>query len=201
MNKSETIGKLAVSLVKAQASMGRAIKDSNNPFFKSKYADLTEVIETVKKPLNDNGITFLQIVEVDEQGRQVVETTLLHESGEFISGKTLVVTAKQNDPQALGSAITYAKRYGLQAICGLPTDDDDGEAAMARKQKVQSESVTQLDALKMMVQELKKTPSQIQKMLEWVGSKSTSLDGLTEDEASKLIAALRGKVWAHIKKN
>lgn len=193
MNKSETIGKLATALVKAQASMGSAIKDSNNPFFKSKYADLTEVIETVKKPLNDNGISFLQIVELADNGNQVVETTLLHESGEFISGKTLVVTAKQNDPQALGSAITYAKRYGLQAICGLPTDDDDGEAAMARKQKVQSGSVTQLYALKMMVKELKKTPSQIQKMLEWVGSKSKSLDGLTEDEASKLIQALRGR--------
>lgn len=193
MNKSETIGKLAAALVKAQIQMRPAIKDSNNPFFKSKYADLKEVIDTVKIPLNSFGITFLQIVEVDEQGRQVVETTLLHESGEFISGKTLVVTAKQNDPQALGSAITYAKRYGLQAMCGIPTEDDDGEAAMARKQKVPSGSVTQLDALKMMVKELKKTPSQIQKMLEWVGSKSKSLDGLTEDEASKLIQALRGR--------
>jgi hypothetical protein len=193
MNKSETIGKLAAALVKAQIQMRPAIKDSNNPFFKSKYADLKEVIDTVKIPLNSFGITFLQIVEVDEQGRQVVETTLLHESGEFISGKTLVVTAKQNDPQALGSAITYAKRYGLQAMCGIPTEDDDGEAAMARKQKVQSGSVTQLYTLKMMVKELKKTPSQIQKMLEWVGSKSKSLDGLTEDEASKLIQALRGR--------
>lgn len=194
MNKSDTISKLATALVKAQHAMGSARKESIHPVFK-KYADLTEVIETVKKPLNDNGITFLQIVELDEQGRQVVETTLLHESGEFLSGRTLVVTAKQNDPQALGSAITYAKRYGLQAICGLPTEDDDGELAMGRsKQKVQSKAVTQLDALKMMVQELKKTPAQVKKMIEWVGATTSSLDGLTEEQASKLIAALRGKV-------
>lgn len=206
MNKSEAIGKLATALVKAQAVMGKATKDNRNPLFNSKYADLTEVIETVKEPLNSNGIAFLQIVEVDEQGRQVVETTLLHESGEFISGRTLVYLVPQTidkltkekaiTPQALGSAITYAKRYGLQAICGLPTDDDDGEAAMGRnKLKVtKQEPMSQVEALKMMVQELKKTPAQVKKMIEWVGATTSSLDGLTEEQASKLIAALRGKV-------
>jgi len=127
MNKSETLTKLAVALVKAQAEIGIAKKDTANPFFKSKYADLTEVIATVKPALNKHGITFLQIVV--EGG---VETVLLHESGEYISGITPIVVAKQNDPQALGSAITYAKRYGLQAMIGVPSDDDDGEAAMGR---------------------------------------------------------------------
>lgn len=127
MNKSESIKNLAAALVKAQMQITHATKDSSNPFFKSKYADLSGVIEAVKEPLNKNGVVFLQIV--TETG---VETTLLHESGEFISGVTPVVTSKQNDPQALGSAITYAKRYGLQAIMGLPTEDDDGEKAMGR---------------------------------------------------------------------
>lgn len=131
MNKSETLSKLAVALVKAQAEITFAKKDSNNPFFKSKYSDLPAIIDSIKPALNKNGISFLQIV-VPEG----VETMLLHESGEFISGVTPVITAKERDPQALGSAITYAKRYGLQAIVGVPADsDDDGEAAMGRGAK------------------------------------------------------------------
>lgn len=131
MNKSETLAKLATALVKAQAEIKFAAKDSNNPFFKSKYADLPAVIDAVKPALNKHGLSFLQIVV--ETG---VETMILHESGEYISGITPVIVAKQNDPQALGSAITYAKRYGLQAIVGVPADvDDDGEAAMGRSNK------------------------------------------------------------------
>lgn len=128
MKHSETLSKLATALVKAQADIKFATKDANNPFFKSKYADLPAVIEAIKPALNKSGISFLQVV-VPEG----VETMLLHESGEYISGITPVVVAKQNDPQALGSAITYAKRYGLQAIVGVPADvDDDGEGAMGR---------------------------------------------------------------------
>lgn len=130
MNKSETISKLATALVKAQSAMGSAKKDSNNPFFKSKYADLAEIISVVKEPLLKNGISFLQIV--TESG---VETTILHESGEFISGVTPVVVSKTNDPQALGSAITYARRYGLQAMLGIPAEDDDANLA-SNKQAV-----------------------------------------------------------------
>lgn len=131
MNKSETIGKLAAALVKAQLKIGSAKKDSANPFFKSKYADLGAVVEALKDPLNEAGISYLQIVGRDELGT-FVETTLIHESGEFISGLTPVMVAKANDPQALGSAITYARRYGLQAMLGIPAEDDDGEKAMGR---------------------------------------------------------------------
>lgn len=127
MNKSESIKNLAVALIKAQLAMGSAKKDSANPFFKSKYADLAEVVSVVKEPLLKNGISFLQVVTAEG-----VETVLIHESGEFISGTTPVVVAKVNDPQALGSAITYARRYGLQAMLGIPAEDDDGEGAMAR---------------------------------------------------------------------
>jgi len=130
MIKSETISKLAVALVKAQLAMGSAKKDSANPFFKSKYADLSEVVSVVKEPLLKNGISFLQVVTAEG-----VETVLIHESGEFISGTTPVVVSKPNDPQALGSAITYARRYGLQAMLGIPSEDDDGEKAMVRDTK------------------------------------------------------------------
>ena len=127
MNKSENIGQLAAALAKAQGQMKFAAKDANNPFFKSKYADLASVIEAIKVPLSANGIAFVQATDFEDSS-VIVETILLHESGEWISGKLRMQPTK-NDPQGVGSAVTYAKRYGLQAIAGVPSDDDDGNAA------------------------------------------------------------------------
>lgn len=127
MNKSETIGQLALALSKAQGQMKFAAKDANNPFFKSKYADLASVIEAIKVPLSANGIAFVQATDFEDQA-VIVETVLMHESGEWISGKLRMQPTK-NDPQGVGSAVTYAKRYGLQALAGVPSDDDDGNAA------------------------------------------------------------------------
>jgi hypothetical protein len=127
MNKSDTIGQLALALSKAQGQMKFAAKDANNPFFKSKYADLASVIEAIKVPLSANGIAFVQATDFEDSA-VIVETILLHESGEWISGKLRMQPTK-NDPQGVGSAVTYAKRYGLQALAGVPSDDDDGNAA------------------------------------------------------------------------
>ena len=127
MNKSENIGQLAAALAKAQGQMKFAAKDANNPFFKSKYADLASVIEAIKVPLSANGIAFVQATDFEDSA-VIVETILLHESGEWISGKLRMQPTK-NDPQGVGSAVTYAKRYGLQALAGVPSDDDDGNAA------------------------------------------------------------------------
>jgi len=131
LNRSDSITKIAAALVKAQATMGNAVKDSKNPFFKSNYADLNAVREACLPALNANGVSVLQpTVHVD--GRAYVETVLLHESGEFISSLTEVLCAKQNDPQAHGSGISYARRYGLQSLVNLGSADDDGEGAMGR---------------------------------------------------------------------
>lgn len=131
MNRSESIVKIASALVKAQGAMGNAVKDSKNPFFKSSYADLNAVREACIPALNANGVSVLQpTVHVD--GKSFVETVLLHESGEFISSLTEVVCAKQNDPQAHGSGMSYARRYGLQSLVNLGSADDDGEGAMGR---------------------------------------------------------------------
>lgn len=135
MIKSESLAKLAPALVKAQKKMGAALKDSKNPFFKSKYADLNAIIDASIPALNDEGIAVLQSpgIEYTTTGSvSVINTVLLHESGEFISGQSKVVAAKQNDPQAEGSATTYARRYGLQAMVTLKAEDDDGEAGMGR---------------------------------------------------------------------
>lgn len=132
MIKSDTITKIAIALLKAQRNMTNAVKDSKNPFFKSNYADLNAVREASHGALNTEGIVVLQPVVQNEQGKSFVRTLLLHESGEYLGSDTEIVCAKQNDPQALGSAITYARRYGLQAMVSLGAEDDDGEKAMGR---------------------------------------------------------------------
>jgi len=130
MNSSESIKNLAVALVKAQKEMGGAVKDSKNPFFKSNYADLTSVIMAIKEPFSNAGLAYTQFP-VSEDGRVGVVTRLMHESGEWLEHSYTLPTVK-NDPQAAGSAITYARRYALQSIAGIPTADDDAESAMLR---------------------------------------------------------------------
>jgi len=137
MRTSESISKIAPSMLKAQKEMSGAKKGSKNPFFKSSYADYNAVLEACKDALNDNGILILQ-PHIHEAERNYVETILMHESGEFISSETEIITAKKNDPQSLGSAITYARRYGLQSLNALPAEDDDGEKAMNRNPKKQT---------------------------------------------------------------
>lgn len=131
MTKSETITKIAGALVKAQSEMGNATKGSSNPFFKSSYADLNAIREAVLPALNKNGIVALQPTIVFD-GKNYVETILVHESGEYLSSLTEIKVGKQNDPQAEGSGISYARRYGLQSFVNMGAKDDDGEAATTR---------------------------------------------------------------------
>ena len=120
---------IAAALVKAQKAFGPALKTSTNPAFRSKYAKLENCIEAVIDALNDNGIMLMQQTRACEDG-VIVETTFIHESGEMLSGGILHVPAAKHDPQGYGSALTYARRYSLQAACGIAPEDDDGEASM-----------------------------------------------------------------------
>lgn len=130
--KSETIGKLAEALAKAQSEMSNAAKDKNNPFFKSKYADLTSVWDACRDPLTKNGLAVTQIIAIYEQGGVILKSVLLHSSGEWVESMMPVVPVK-NDPQSMGSAITYARRFALSALVGVaPGDDDDGNEASGR---------------------------------------------------------------------
>lgn len=133
MKKSESIKELATALNKAQAEMSGAKKRGNNPFFKSKYADLNAVVDAVRIPFCDNGLSYSQFPLFDN-GCVGVETILMHDSGEWISNILMLPMTKQ-DPQAAGSAITYARRYSLQSIAGIPCEDDDGNKA-TRSHKV-----------------------------------------------------------------
>ena len=129
MKSSKSTTTIGPAFLKAQIAIESAVKGKVNEFFDSKYADLASVIQAVKGPLNDNGIFFTQPVYQDEQG-VYVQTVLQHaESGERFWSETPVMVAKPNNPQAMVSGVTYAKRCGLSAITGLPTADDDGNAA------------------------------------------------------------------------
>lgn len=134
---------ISLALVKAQKGFAPALKTNANPFFKSKYADLSVCIEAVIDALHENGIALIQRNHDCADGVKV-ETILLHESGEEFSGGVLHVPALKNDPQAFGSALTYARRYSLMATCGIAPEDDDGNAAS--KPKTASEPIKQSPA-------------------------------------------------------
>ena len=130
MNSSTELKDLAAAMAKVQAVLKPALKDSNNPFFKSKYADLQSCWNACRDALTQNGLSVIQTFRESATGECVtVSTTLLHASGQWISGDLTVKPAKA-DPQGMGSAATYARRYSLAAIVGLVADeDDDGNAA------------------------------------------------------------------------
>jgi hypothetical protein len=130
MRTSESISALAAALAKAQAVIEGAVKDRANPAFRSKYADLSAVWDAIRGPLTSNGLSLVQMPDIDD-GEPVLVTRLLHESGEWLEGTYLLRPIKE-DPQGYGSAITYARRYAAMAVCGVAPEDDDGNAASGR---------------------------------------------------------------------
>jgi hypothetical protein len=130
MGQSESIGALAGALAKAQGAMGHAAKGNVNPHFKNRYADLASVLDACRAELSANGIAVLQPVRVD--GKVVtVSTILAHSSGEWMSCD-VSSESRAPGPQEVGSVITYLRRYGLAAMAGVASDDDDGEAGAGR---------------------------------------------------------------------
>lgn len=132
MNTSEQINELAAALAKAQAQIQPAKKENVNPAFKSKYADLASVWDACREPLTANGLAVVQMpTDCAEAGRVALVTTLLHSSGQWISSMVSTRIVK-DDPQGVGSALTYLRRYALSAMVGVAPDDDDGNAASQR---------------------------------------------------------------------
>jgi hypothetical protein len=127
MQTSESLTDLAKSLSKAQGLMKTAIKDSTNPHFKSRYADLASIWDAIREPLSSNGLSIVQTLS-SQDTKTSCTTMLLHESGQWIRD-TMTMTPQQNTPQGQGSCATYLRRYMLQSIAGVAPDDDDGNAA------------------------------------------------------------------------
>jgi hypothetical protein len=128
--QSEQIGELAAALAIAQGKITGALKDSANPFFKSKYADLASVWDACRGPLSENGLAVIQQTESDDSGVFVI-TTLAHSSGQWMRSR-LRLHPKDDSPQGMGSAITYGRRYALASMVGVAQVDDDGNAASGR---------------------------------------------------------------------
>lgn len=142
MEKSESIGKLAEALAKVQGIISGAKMDSENPFFKSKYADLSSVWDACRKPLSDHGLSIIQLADNSTTDTITIETILAHSSGEWIKG-SLSMKPVKIDPQSIGSCITYARRYSLAAAVGIAPEDDDGNAASGQGQGKKQEKPPQ----------------------------------------------------------
>jgi hypothetical protein len=130
MKTSEQINELATALSKAQSEMRHAEKDATNPHFRSSYATLASTWDAIREPLTRHGLTVVQTLEVADI--TVLCSRIIHSSGQWIESSYPVIPMK-NDPQGFGSALTYARRYSLQAIVGISQggDDDDGNSANA----------------------------------------------------------------------
>jgi hypothetical protein len=137
MEKSESIKTIAAALLKFSGKMTKVVKDSVNPHFRNKYASLSTIIESTQPVLVECGLTVVQL----PSGENELTTVLLHESGEYISS-TYKMTPSKNDPQGLGSAITYQRRYAYGAILNLNIDeDDDGNKGSQPPQKPETPEI------------------------------------------------------------
>jgi possible recombination protein, phage associated len=120
MERSESIKEIANALCKFQQEVGKVKKDSKNPYFKSKYASLADILDVIQKPLSECGLSIMQMPKGDNE----LETILMHNSGEWILS-SYVMRPVKNDPQSIGSCITYQRRYAIGSILNLNIDDDD----------------------------------------------------------------------------
>ena len=183
---------LASAMAKAFAAIEGATKSANNPHFKSKYADLTSVIEAIKPALVANGLFFTQSPRPNDKGVEI-ETILHHASGEVFSLGSLFVPADKNNAQAFGSALTYARRYALVTAFGVPVEDDDGNAAAAAppKREPQVELINDADCVEV-TNLLRATKADTKAFLGYFGVPATSK--LTTAQAPTAIAMLRKKL-------
>jgi len=204
--KSETISELAKALSNFQGKMTAVKKDATNPFYKSKYATLDTIWETIRKPLSESGLSIAQTMNVFGD-KSLLETTLYHNSGEWISGTQLVNPIK-DDPQSLGSAISYARRYSLSALLGIVADEDDDANVATKLEPVKpttkpSEKITTALTNKIYasVKEKGITSDQAKVYLKEIFNK-TSTKELTISEASKLIEDIKaGKLNKEVKQS
>ena len=145
METSETRAELFKAFANFKKKLKQPLKDANNPFFKSKYVPLENVVQVVDEAMIDTGLSYTQGIADLEEGYLRVDTIVLHESGEYMVIKGSKVKPVKNDPQSAGSATTYARRYSLSTAFGIASDpDDDGNGASQQaKNNQQSKNAQQ----------------------------------------------------------
>ena len=189
MKSSASIAKLAPALVAALAEIGGVSKGKTNPHFKSKYATLESVIEASKSILASHGIALLQFPAAFSGGAMSLDTVLLHESGEWLSGEEAFgVATSKADPQAVGSALTYARRYAQMAVLNMPAVDDDAEASMPRAPAFVGITQDQADALRVEIESVGADPA---KFLAFF--KIKALEALPASRWNEAVAMLEAK--------
>lgn len=186
---------LASAMALAFGEIDAATKSASNPHFKSKYADLTAVIEAVKPALIGHGLFFTQRPQPSENG-VTIETVLHHAGGESLSLGSLFVPANKNDAQGFGSALTYARRYALVTAFGVPTEDDDGNAA-SRSRAAPEQPMRRLeDGDLVLIQQLCQAVGGNQEGLILNAYKIKALPELTPSQAKAVIGKLQDKLSA-----
>lgn len=166
--RSDSINELAEALAKAQSEMKPAAKDGKNPHLKNSYATLDSIIETTRHPLSSNGLSFSQLLQQGDTGL-LLETFLLHSSGQWLQSEVLVTPSTGNrginEMQALGSALTYLKRYALAAMLGISVDiDDDGNNA-----NIPQKQINKVDFFTKATKEFNLSASEISQILKDAG--------------------------------
>jgi hypothetical protein len=188
LETSTEIAELSAALSSAQGAMGSAKKGADNPFFKSKYADLSEVIKALKEPFADNGLSYTQFPVMDDDSAGVI-TVLMHSSGQYMRSVYTLPLVKR-DAQSVGSCITYARRYALQAIAGIPAADDDGSKAsepldpMAIHDDAVKRNLMSISAIKTAIEEQN-----------WETVAECYAEMSNEDKTALWIAPSKGGVW------
>jgi hypothetical protein len=199
--KSENINELMAALAKAQGKIISAKKDKQNPFFKSSYADLSSVWDACRQALSENGLAIVQTTQYIDSKIEIV-TTLGHSSGQWIESCMPLITTKM-DPQSIGSALTYYRRYALSAMVGVAAseEDDDGNSASGRdepKKSAKMEPIKQPRVDKFKADELAKLLGECEskyqnQVMAWVKNLGfPSLSDIDEDTYGKIkVGALR----------
>lgn len=174
-NKSESIKEIASALTKFNGEVSKISKGAENPFFKSKYATLDDIVDEVRPILTKHGLSILQFPGGDGEN-VIMKTMLLHESGEWIESDPLIMKPVKNDPQAFGSCVTYARRYSLNSFLSLNTgeDDDGNKASQGNQPKQQDKTET-----------IEKPSAEVKSKYELVFGKKDKLEEWYADQRKK----------------
>lgn len=199
MKTSETIGKLAMAMAKSQALIKQPLKDKDNPFFKSKYVPLENVVDSIVPAISPNGLSFMQFP-VNQENKVGVYTLVMHESGEWIQSEPIFATPTKQDPQGVGSTITYLKRYSLSAVFGITSDEDDDGNSISGinkpfENKINGATPKQLETIHSNVSRIAQLQSKDVSVvyfesLDAAGITRKADNELTGTEASKLVGYL-----------
>lgn len=193
MNMSESIVELSKALAEFQSEVKQPFRDADNPFFKSKYVPLENVVESIHDIAPKHGLSFAQYPLNDENGRVGVATLLMHESGEWIKFPPVFFDAEKQTPQGYGALITYIKRYALSAIFGITSDEDDDANESSVNEALATDR--QRGYIKRLIKDKEKEGHTFKKIHDELKRRlntDQNIDRWTSQQASQAIKILKG---------